>query len=59
MSCHGHSLLTTSQIFVAWLAGARFDIAFVEIKQQISQLMGWAEPQVVEAVKVVTEKSEL
>jgi hypothetical protein len=29
------------------------------MKQQIGSLMGWAEPTAVEAVKVITEKSEL
>ncbi len=53
------SALTLLQIFVAWLAGARFDIAYYEIKAQLGQLLGWAEPKVVEAVNVVTEKSEL
>ncbi|KAH6620079.1 farnesyl-diphosphate farnesyl transferas-like protein [Boeremia exigua] len=52
-------IIASSMIFVAWLAGARFDIAYVEIKQQLGQLLGWAEPKAVEAVKVVTEKSEL
>lgn len=47
------------QIFVAYLAGARFDIAYYEIKNQVRELLGWAEPKVVETVKVVTEKSEL
>ncbi|KAJ8113292.1 hypothetical protein OPT61_g4553 [Boeremia exigua] len=52
-------VITSSMIFVAWLAGARFDIAFVEAKQQLGELFGWAQPKAVEAVKVVTEKSEL
>lgn len=49
----------TLQIFVAYLAGARFDIAYYEIKGQVRELLGWAEPKVIETVKVVTEKSEL
>jgi farnesyl-diphosphate farnesyltransferase len=49
----------TPQIFVAYLAGARFDIAYYEIKNQVRELLGWAEPKVIETVKVVTEKSEL
>lgn len=49
----------TAQIFVAYLAGARFDIAYYEIKDQVRELLGWAEPKVIETVKVVTEKSEL
>ena len=49
----------TVQIFVAYLAGARFDIAYYEIKNQVRELLGWAEPKVIETVKVVTEKSEL
>jgi farnesyl-diphosphate farnesyltransferase len=44
---------------VAYLAGARFDIAYYEMKQQLGELFGWAEPKAVEAVRVVTEKSEL
>lgn len=49
----------TLKIFVAYLAGARFDIAYYEIKGQVRELLGWAEPKVIETVKVVTEKSEL
>ncbi|KAF1366018.1 farnesyl-diphosphate farnesyl transferas-like protein [Lizonia empirigonia] len=52
-------IITGCMVFVAYLAGARFDIAYYEMKQQLGELMGWAEPKVVEAVKVVTEKSEL
>lgn len=52
-------VITSSMIFVAWLAGARFDIAYYELKAQLGELLGWAEPKAVEAVKVVTEKSEL
>jgi hypothetical protein len=29
------------------------------MKQQLGELFGWAEPKAVEAVRVVTEKSEL
>ncbi|KAJ4413030.1 bifunctional farnesyl-diphosphate farnesyltransferase/squalene synthase [Didymella pomorum] len=52
-------VITSSMIFVAYLAGARFDIAYYEIKNQVRELLGWAEPKVIETVKVVTEKSEL
>ncbi|KAF3000752.1 terpene cyclase [Curvularia kusanoi] len=52
-------VITSSMIGVAWLAGARFDIAYVELKQQVGALLGSAEPTAVEAVKVITEKSEL
>jgi hypothetical protein len=49
------------QVFVAWLAGARFDIAYVEAKKQFGELLGWG-PKAVETVTevhVASGKSEL
>ena len=49
------------QIFVAWLAGARFDIAYVEAKKSFGELMG-SGPKAVETVTevhVTSGKSEL
>ncbi|KAF2110353.1 farnesyl-diphosphate farnesyl transferas-like protein [Lophiotrema nucula] len=34
------TIITGSMLFIAWLAGARFDIAFVQFKQQMGQLLG-------------------
>ncbi|KAF2654324.1 farnesyl-diphosphate farnesyltransferase [Lophiostoma macrostomum CBS 122681] len=33
-------LITSSMFFVAWLAGARFDIAFTQFREQMGQLLG-------------------
>ncbi|KAF2705020.1 farnesyl-diphosphate farnesyl transferas-like protein [Pleomassaria siparia CBS 279.74] len=34
------TIITGSMLFIAWLAGARFDIAFSEFKQQFGELLG-------------------
>jgi farnesyl-diphosphate farnesyltransferase len=55
-------MLIDYQIFIAWLAGARFDIAYSEAKQQLGELLGWVAPKAVEAVTevhVTSGKSEL
>lgn len=53
-------VITFFMLFVAWMAGARFDIAYYQMKEQVGQLLGKAAatPQVT-AAKVVTEHSEL
>lgn len=54
-------MLTICQLFVAWVAGARFDIAYYELKQQISELFGSTSsiPAQVTEVLVKTDHSEL
>jgi hypothetical protein len=45
----------TCQLFVAWMAGARFDIAYYQAKSELSQLFGWSTTnftQIAEASKV-------
>ena len=49
-------LLTFSQLFVAWMAGARFDIAYYQAKEQLGQLLGYGAAnasKVAEVTKVV------
>jgi farnesyl-diphosphate farnesyltransferase len=49
-------MLTASQLFVAWMAGARFDIAYYKAKEQIGELMGWGASnatKIAEVTKVV------
>jgi farnesyl-diphosphate farnesyltransferase len=51
-----HQMLTASQLFVAWMAGARFDIAYYKAKEQIGELMGWGASnatKIAEVTKVV------
>lgn len=53
--------LTIRQLFVAWMAGARFDIAYYEFKQQFGELVGFAKgvPAQVTEVHVNSGHSEL
>jgi farnesyl-diphosphate farnesyltransferase len=44
------------QLFVAYLAGARFDIAYYQAKEQFGQLLGWGASnatKIAEVTKVV------
>jgi farnesyl-diphosphate farnesyltransferase len=58
-------MLTIWQLFVAWLAGARFDIAYYKMKEQLGGLMGWTSSnmtkiaEVTKVVEAVPEHSEL
>jgi hypothetical protein len=51
------------QLFVAWLAGARFDIAYTQFKLEFGKLMGVMgldkTPEVVTEVHETLNKSEL
>ena len=57
------SLANMYQLFVAYLAGARFDIAYTQFKHEMGNLVGFmtgsAPAQITEAVQEVVEKSEL
>jgi farnesyl-diphosphate farnesyltransferase len=49
-------MLTICQLFVAWLAGARFDIAYYQMKEQLGGLLGWSSSnmtKIAEVTKVV------
>jgi farnesyl-diphosphate farnesyltransferase len=58
-------LTNAHQLFVAWLAGARFDIAYTQFKHEIGNLVGFmtgngtVPAQVTEVVHETIEKSEL
>jgi farnesyl-diphosphate farnesyltransferase len=58
-------LANAHQLFVAWLAGARFDIAYTQFKHEIGNLVGFmtgngtVPAQVTEVVHETIEKSEL
>ena len=43
------------QIFVAYLAGARFDIAYYQFKEQIGELLGWSASNATAAVEVTSK----
>lgn len=48
------------QLFIAWLAGARFDIAYVQFKEQLGQLLGTnTQPAQVTEAHVKVDHSEL
>jgi hypothetical protein len=49
-------VLTMGQLFVAWMAGARFDIAYYQFKEQLGGLLGWGTSnatKIAEVTKVV------
>jgi hypothetical protein len=49
-------MLTMGQLFVAWMAGARFDIAYYQFKEQMGGLLGWTTSnatKIAEVTKVV------
>jgi len=53
-------VLTFFMLFVAYLFGARFDIAYYQIKEQMGELLGWnAQPAQVTQVHVKSGHSEL
>jgi farnesyl-diphosphate farnesyltransferase len=58
-------LANVYQLFVAYLAGARFDIAYTQFKHEFGNLVGFmggnasTPAQVTEVVQEVVEKSEL
>jgi farnesyl-diphosphate farnesyltransferase len=60
-----YPMLIVYQLFVAWLAGARFDIAYYQMKEQLGGLMGWTSSnmtkiaEVTKIVEAVPEHSEL
>jgi farnesyl-diphosphate farnesyltransferase len=47
--------LTCYQLFIAWLAGARFDIAYAEFKEQMGQLLGFFDEPEYEPVSTIVE----
>ena len=48
------------QMFIAWLAGARFDIIGAQFKEQMGDLLGMnSEPAQVTKVHVTSDHSEL
>jgi farnesyl-diphosphate farnesyltransferase len=57
------ALANMYQLFVAYLAGARFDIAYTQFKHEMGNLVGFmtgsAPAQVTEVVQETLEKSEL
>jgi farnesyl-diphosphate farnesyltransferase len=58
-------MLTIYQLLVAWLAGARFDIAYYQMKEQLGDLLGWNSSnmtkiaEVTKVVEAVPAHSEL
>jgi farnesyl-diphosphate farnesyltransferase len=56
-------LANAHQLFVAYLAGARFDIAYNQFKHELGNLVsfmtGSAPAQVTEVIQETIEKSEL
>lgn len=40
------------QLFVAWMAGARFDIAYYQAKEQIGELLGYGAANVTKVAEV-------
>ncbi|KAH8710187.1 farnesyl-diphosphate farnesyl transferase-like protein [Phaeosphaeriaceae sp. PMI808] len=52
-------VITFFMLFVAWMAGARFDIAWYQFKQQLGELLGWASSNATKAVEEVPAHSEL
>jgi len=54
-------ILTARQLFVAWMAGARFDIAYYEFKKQFGELVSFAKgaPAQVTQAHVDSGHSEL
>ncbi|KAF2819920.1 farnesyl-diphosphate farnesyltransferase [Ophiobolus disseminans] len=42
-------------LFVAWMAGARFDIAYYQMKEQLGELLGWGSSNVTKAVEVTSK----
>ncbi|KAF2132295.1 squalene synthetase [Dothidotthia symphoricarpi CBS 119687] len=51
-------LISSLMIFVAWMAGARFDIAYYQGKESLRQLFG-SVPKEITEVKVAVDHSEL
>ncbi|KAH7078413.1 farnesyl-diphosphate farnesyl transferas-like protein [Paraphoma chrysanthemicola] len=45
-------VITFFMLFVAWMAGARFDIAYYEFKTQFGQLLGWSTSNVTKVAEV-------
>ncbi|KAF2877155.1 isoprenoid synthase domain-containing protein [Massariosphaeria phaeospora] len=53
-------VITSSMIFIAWLAGARFDIAFAQLKEQLGDLFSWSSNSTIaEVAKDASGHSEL
>ncbi|OAL56896.1 farnesyl-diphosphate farnesyl transferas-like protein [Pyrenochaeta sp. DS3sAY3a] len=53
-------VITFLMLFIAWLAGARFDIAWVQFKEQLGQLLGTnSQPAQVTEAHVKVDHSEL
>ncbi|KAJ4374001.1 bifunctional farnesyl-diphosphate farnesyltransferase/squalene synthase [Neocucurbitaria cava] len=53
-------IITFFMLFVAWLAGARFDIAYYQFKEQMGELLGYnTKPAQVTEVHVASDHSEL
>ncbi|KAF1942187.1 farnesyl-diphosphate farnesyl transferas-like protein [Clathrospora elynae] len=53
-------VITFIMLFVAWLAGARFDIAYYQFKEELGKLLGYnTGPAQVTEVHVASDKSEL
>lgn len=48
-------VLTFCQLFVAWMAGARFDIAYYQFKQQMGELLGYGSSNATKAVEVTSK----
>ena len=51
-------MLTSRQLFVAWMAGARFDIAYYQAKESLGEFFG-STPKAITEVKVEVDHSEL
>lgn len=52
-------VITFFMLFVAWMAGARFDIAYYQLKEQLGELMGWGARNVTAITQKVAERDEL